>query len=224
MMEKATEVSRDEAWRAVKQAILLNEYLLHRAWGVLFLALSLSVFISTFGTPIVESVGSFGVASTLPINLAASGCGIIAVIWAFKRVRNSAEITQPEGDRAWMSLLGYRSLVTLWFATNAVVILTIVVAISLVPIVLLLIRLGLAALLFFALRLSFSRRIPGEAIVSVGLLALSSVVSIALLSMGSSLWPYVLLWGATIGAWIASGVFALTRDVPELAEEPTGLE
>jgi hypothetical protein len=95
MMDDAKAViPRDETKRAVKQAILLNEYLLHRAWGILFFALSLSVFISTFGTPIVDSLGSFGVASTLPIDMAASGCGIIAILWAFNRVRNSAEIRQ----------------------------------------------------------------------------------------------------------------------------------
>ena len=225
MMETGEgDVPRDDTRRAVKQAIILNEYLLHRAWGVLFLALSLSVLISSFGTPIIDSLGSIGVASTLPVDMTASGCGIIAILWAFKRVRNSAEITQPEEDLAWSTLLGYRSLVTLWIATNAVVILTIVFASTSVPLVLFLIRLGLAALLYYALRLSFPKKIPGEAIIAIGSLSLSSVASIALLSIDRSPGPYALLWGATIALWVSSGVFALTRPVPELAEERTGLE
>jgi hypothetical protein len=224
MDDVKADISRDEAKRAVKQAILLNEYLLHRAWGILFLALSLSVFISSFGTPIIDLLESIGAASTLPVDMAASGCGIIAVLWAFNRVRNTAEITQPEGDRAWSRLLGPRFLVTLWIGTNAVVILTIVLASSRVPLVLFLIRLGLAALLYYALRLSFSKKIPGEAIIADGSLALSSIASIALLSIDSSPGPYVLLWGATIVVWIFSGVFALTRPIPEPVEERTGLE
>ena len=224
MGDAKAEVSPDDAKRAVRQAILLNEYLLHRAWAVLFLALSFSVFISTFGTPIIDSLGSVGVASTLPIDLTASGSGIIAILWAFKRVRNSAEITQPEGDRAWARILGYRFLVTLWVATNAVVILAIAFASSRVPLLLFLIRLGLAALLYYSLRLSFSRRIPGEAIAAIGSLSLSSVASIALLSVVPGPGLYALLWGATIAVWVSSGVFALTRPIPELAEERTGLE
>jgi hypothetical protein len=225
MMDDAkADVSRDHTKRAVKQAILLNEYLLRRAWGILFLALSLSMFISTFGTPIIDSLGSIGVVSTLPIDMAASGCGLIPILWAFKRVRNSADITHPDGDRAWSRLLGYRLVVPLWIATNAAVVLTIAFSDSRVPLVLFLIRLGLAVYLYYALRLSFSKQIPGEAIIAIGSLSLSSVVSIALLSIVTSPGPYALLWGATIAAWILSGVFARTRPIPEFVEERTGLE
>ena len=122
------DVARAEVRRAVKRAILLNEYLLRRAWGILYLALSLSMFLSSFGTAIIDSLGSIGVASTLPLDMTASGSGIIAILWAFKRVRNSAEITHPEGDRAWSRLLGYRFLVPLWIAIEAVAILTIAFA------------------------------------------------------------------------------------------------
>ena len=59
MMENGgDDVAPDEMRRAVKQAILLNEHLLRRAWGVLFLALSLSMFLSIFGTPIIDSLES----------------------------------------------------------------------------------------------------------------------------------------------------------------------
>ena len=224
MDDVKADFSHDDTKRAVRQAILLNEYLLHRAWGILFLALSFSVFISSFGTPIIDSLGSIGVATTLPIDMTASGCGIIAILWAFKRVRNSAEITQPEEDRAWSRVLGYRFLVTLWIATNAAMILTIAFASSLAPLVIFLIRLGLAVLLYYALTLSFSKKIPGEAVIAIGSLSLSSVASIALLSVVTTPGPNALLWGATIAAWISSGIYALTRPVPELVEERTGLE
>jgi hypothetical protein len=53
---------------------------------------------------------------------------------------------------------------------------------------------------------------------------LSSVASIALLSITTSAAPYALLWGATIIAWIFSGVFARSRPIPEFEEERTGFE
>lgn len=137
MMENGgDDVAPDEMRRAVKQAILLNEHLLRRAWGVLFLALSFSMFLSTFGTPIIDSLESVGAASTLPVNVIASGCAVIAILWAFKRVRNSAEITHPEGDRAWSRLLGYRFVVPLWIASDAAAIFTFALARSQVPLVL----------------------------------------------------------------------------------------
>jgi hypothetical protein len=218
------DIPRGEVRRAIKQAIRLNEYLLRRAWGILFLALSLSMFLSIFGTPIIDSLESIGVASTLPVNLTASGCGIIAILWAFKRVRNAAEITHPEGDRTWSRLLGYRFLVPLWIALNGIIIMTIAFASGRVSLVVLLIHLGLAVYLYYALRLSFSKKIPVEALIAIGSLSLSSVASIALLSITTSPAPYALLWGATIVAWIFSGIFARTRPIPEFEEERTGLE
>jgi len=225
MMDDAKEaISRDDTKRAVRQAIFLNEYLLRRAWGILFLSLALSIFISSFGSPIIDSLGSIGVASTLPIDMAASGCAIIAILWAFERVRNGADITHLEGDRAWSRLLGYRFVVPLWIATNAVVILTIALDVSRVPLVLFLIRLGLAAYLYYALRISFSKKIPGEALIAIGSLSLSSVASIALLSVVTSPGPIAILWGGTVAAWLFSGVFARSRAIPEFVEERTGLE
>lgn len=220
----AVDAAPSEVRRAVKRAILLNEYLLRRAWGVLFLALSFSMFLSTFGTPIVDSLESVGAASTLPINVIASGCAVIAILWAFKRVRNSAEITHPEGDRAWSRLLGYRFVVPLWIAFDAAAILTFALARSQVPLVLFLVHLGLAVYLYYALRLSFSKRIPGEAVIAIASLSLGSIASIALLSITASAGPYVLLAGGTILTWTFSGIYARTRPIPEFEEERTGLE
>ncbi|MGH9919213.1 MAG: hypothetical protein ACRD6W_10165 [Nitrososphaerales archaeon] len=221
------DVSRDEVRRTVKRAILLNEHLLRRAWGVLYLALALSMFFSTFGVAIIGSLavaGSLGILGDIAMAMAASGCGLVAVLWAFKRVRNTAEITHPEGNRAWSRLVGYRFLVPIWIALNGVVILTAELARARIPLIDFLVHLGLAFYLYYALRLSFSKKIPVEAFVAIASLSLSSIVSIAILSITTSAGPYALLWGATIVLWIFSGVYARTRPVPEFEEERTGLE
>jgi hypothetical protein len=224
MGDAKADLSRDEVRQAVRQGILLNEYLLRRAWGLLYLALSLSMFLSIFGIPIVGSLEPIGLASSIVVDMTASGCAIIAILWAFKRVRNAAEITHAEGDRTWSTLLGYRYVVPVWIAVNALVALTLVLARPLVPTAVLLIHLGVALYLYYALRLSFPKRIPTEAVVAVGSLSLSSVASIAMLSVVISPEPYALLWVGTIIAWISSGAYARTRPVPELEEELTGLE
>lgn len=224
MNNGGADASHDEVRRAVKRAILLNEYLLRRAWGVLYLALALSMFLSIFGGPIVDSIISIGYTSMLAMDMTASGCSIIAILWAFKRVRNSADITHPEGDRTWSMLLGYRLVVPLWITTNAVVIMTIVLAKAQVPLVLQLVHVGLVVYLYYALRLSFSKKIPGEAVIAIAALSLCSIATMALLSITMSHGPYAILWGATIVAWIFSGIYARTRPIPEFEEERTGLE
>ena len=225
MMEnEAADVSRDDMKSAVNRAILLNEYLLRRAWGVLFIVVALSMFLSIFGVAILQVAKSFGIPGSITFAVTASGCGLVVVLWTFKRVRYAAEITRPEGDPAWSRLLGYRLLVPLWVVTNAASVSTVVLASTLLPMVFFLIHLGLAAYLYYALRLSFSKNIPGEANIAIGSLSLCSIASLALLSVSTGAGPYALLWGATIVAWISCGVFAHSRPIPEFEEERTGLE
>ena len=227
MEDSDADASREEMRRAVKNAILLNEHLLRRAWGVLYLALALSMFLSIFGSPVIVSLTSatfFGLQAMIAADMTASGCGLIAILWAFKRVRNTAEITRPEDNRSWARLLGYRFLIPLWIVVNGLVISAIVLARVRVPLVVLLIHLGLALYLYYALKLSFSTKIPVEGVIAIASYSLSSIASIALLSVIASPGPYVLLWGATISAWIFSGVYARTRPIPEFEEELTGLE
>ena len=147
MDNEGKDVTPAEIRSALTRATVLNEYLLRRAWGILFLVLALSMFLSIFGVSILEVARSYGVASSAAISLTASGSSIVVILWAFKRVRNWAEITHPEGNRAWSRLLGYRFLVPLWIAVNAIAIMTIVFARSQVSLVLLLIYFGLAVYL-----------------------------------------------------------------------------
>ena len=223
MDNEGTDMPSDEMKSALRQAFVLNEYLLRRAWGILYIVLAISMFLSTFGSPIIESLGFVSLLGAVAMDVTASGCGVIVILWAFKRVRNTAEITHPN-DQALARLLAYRFLVPLWLSLNLLLILTISFARELVPLVFLLIHFGLAVFLYYALRLSFSKSIPAEGVIAIGSLSLSSIASIALLSIVASPGPYALLSGATIVAWIFSGVYARTRPIPEFAEERTGLE
>ena len=224
MDNEGKDVTPYEIRSALERATVLNEYLLRRAWGILFLVLALSMFLTIFGVSVLEVAKSFRVVSSMAISLTASGSSIIVILWAFKRVRNWTEITHLGGNRTWSRLLGYRFLVPLWIALNAIAIMTIIFARSQVSLVLLLIYFGVAVYLYYVLRLSFSEEIPGEAAFAIGSLSLSSIASIALLSITTSHAPYVFLWGATIIAWIFSGIYARTRPIPEFEEERTGLE
>lgn len=222
MDNSGTDVSRDEVRLAVRRAILLNEYLLRRAWGVLYVVMAFSMFLSTFGSPILESLGVVNLFGALVMDLTASGSGIIVILWAFKRVRNTAKVTHPN-DQAWARLLGYKFLVPLWLVINIVMISTVFLAREQISLEFFLIRFGLAIYLYYALSLSFSLKLPPEAAVAIGSMLLSSVASLALLSIVTTPRIYALLSLATMVAWIFSGVFASTRAIPEF-EERTGLE
>lgn len=224
MMEKRTDYDpRDATRRAVKQAIVLNEYLLRRAWGVLFIVFSVAMFFSIFGIAILDVSVSLGVIGSIAFAMVATGSGLIVILWTFRRVRFAVEVTHLESDPAWSRLLGYRVLVPLWIALNGSEILTALFGSFLRPTVFFLIHLGIVAYAYYATRLSFSK-IPGEAVVALGSLSLTSITSLALWPFDKNPGVYGLLWGATIVIWAGCGVFARTRPIPEFEEERTGLE
>lgn len=225
MMESGeADVLHADTRRAVRQAILLNEHLLRRAWGVLFIVIAFSMFLSIFGVAILEVAKSFGVQGSIALAMTGTGLGLIVILWTFKRVRFAVELTHPEGDPPWARLLGYQLLAPLWIGANAVMAMTVALAAPLLPSVFSLTHLGLAAYAYYAVRLSYSKKIPLEAMFAVGSLSLCSIATLVLLPFVRIAGPYALLWGATIVAWALSGAFARTRPIPEFDEERTGLE
>lgn len=224
-MEKETvDGSLDDTRHAVKQAILLNEHLLRRAWGVVFVVLAFAMFFSIFGVAILDVARLAGVLGSVAVAMAATCFGLAVILWTFKRVRFAVEVTHPESDPAWSRLLSYRLLVPLWLALNGAETLAVIFAARLLPTVFFLEHLGVAAYLYYAIRLSFSSALPGEAVAAVGVLSLGSVASLALWPFDKSSGPYALIWVTTIAVWALCGIFALTRPVPEFEDERTGLE
>jgi hypothetical protein len=118
MAEDAT-VSPREIKKIAERALVLQSHLLRRAWGALYAALSFSMFVSIFVSPTV-SVPSFSSEATIilrfALNMAASGTASIAILWKFKRVRDTAEIRSAIVDRRWSEPLGHRFVVSEWIA------------------------------------------------------------------------------------------------------------
>ena len=221
-MEGDAGVYQAEVKQAIRKAFVLQRYLLRRAWGILYAASSVSIFLAVFGQLLVDLMGiprDFADLASLTMSMAASGSAFIAILWTFKRVRNTAEIHEINSGRRWAEFLGWRFLVPMWVAINAIMIFSITFFRQHAPLVLLLIYLGLALFLYYALTQSFPEGIPFEGIISISSFSFSTIVSIALmaLSVRDSV-PFVIIWISTIFLWIISGAYARSLPIPKLKE------
>ena len=181
--------------------------------GVLYAALSLAMFVTIFVTPSEPTI-----AIRFVVNIAASGTALIAILWEFKRARNTAEIRNAIVDRRWSKPLGYRVLLPLWVAIYAILILTVIFLRPQAVSVILVIYAALAVSVYYALRLSFPLRLPPEGIVALSSLAVAAMGSIAFLPFVRDSAPYAILWGATIAALALAAVYARTRPPPAPTE------
>lgn len=212
MAEEAA-VSPREIKKIAERALVLQSYLLRRAWAVLYAALSLAMFVTIFVTPSEPTI-----AIRFVVNIAASGTALIAILWEFKRARNTAEIRNAIVDRRWSKPLGYRVLLPLWVAIYAILILTVIFLRPQAVSVILVIYAALAVSVYYALRLSFPLRLPPEGIVALSSLAVAAMGSIAFLPFVRDSAPYAILWGATIALWLLAAAYARTRPPPAPTE------
>jgi hypothetical protein len=215
MTEEAGE-SPGEIRNIAERALVLQSYVLRRSWGALYAVWGSSMLVTIFISPIEADLEL-----RIAINLVVSASALVAVLWTFKRARDTAEVRYAIFENTWSRPLGYRVLLPIWLAIYALVILTVFFFRPGVVYALLTVYAALAAYCYYALRLSFPLRLPKESIVALSSFAFATVASIALLPFLRGTEPYGILWAATIGLWLLAAVYARTRRPPMLSEGST---
>jgi hypothetical protein len=207
-----------EIREVAERALVLQRYLLRRAWGVLYATWSVALFLTNFGAPF-EALLGLPVVERIAVSTLASGAALTITLRAFGRVRDTAEIRGLVTDGKWRRVLGYRVLATLWVAVYAVLFFLIVLfRVQEDPFVLVLYVHGVYALfwafMYYALGLSYGRKMPVEGIAvltSFGVATAGSILNdLSLRTSG----VYALLWGATIVVWVVSAFYARRQPVP----------
>jgi len=206
------------------RALVLQRYLLRRAWGVLYATWSIALFLTNFGA-VFETPLGLSVVDRVVVGMIASGAALTVTLRAFRETRDTAEIRRLVFGGKWRGVLRYRVLVPSWIAVYLVLFLSIFLfGVQGDPFVLALfvhaIYAGFWAYLFYSLRLSFEGKMPAEgtaALSSFGVATAGSILND--LSFGN-IGVYVLLWGATIVVWVVSALHARRLKVPVLEANP----
>lgn len=164
-----TTVSPREVEKIAERALVLQSYLLRRAWGALYATLSLAMFVTIFVSPVVGYLGLSSESTLvlhLAVNLAASAIASPR-FFDSSRVHDTAEIRDAIVDKRRSKPLGYRVLSPTWVAIYAILILTVAFFRPQAVWVILAVYLFVAAYMLYSLRLSFPLKLPAEGIVVV---------------------------------------------------------
>jgi hypothetical protein len=205
-------------------ALVLQRYLLRRAWGVLYATWSVALFLTNFGGPFEVLLG-LSELERIAVSTLASGAALIITLRAFRRVRGTAEIRGLVIEGRWREVLSYRVLATLWVAVYAVLFFLILpFGVQGDPFVLVLYVHGVYAVfwafMYYALGLSYGRKMPPEGIAvlsSFGVATAGSILNdLSLRTSG----VYALLWGVTIVVWVVSAIYARRQPVPGREVDP----
>jgi len=218
-LPEATAESPLEIREVAERALVLQRYLLRRAWGVLFATWSVAIFLTNFGG-LFEALLGLSVVERIAVSTLASAAALTITLLAFKRVRDTAEIRRLVNEGKWRRVLGYQVLLPLWVAVYVILfILILLFRVQEDLFVLVLFVHGAYAVfwafMYYALGLSFERKMPAEGIAvlsSFGVATAGSILNDLSLRIPG---VYALLWGATIVVWVVSAFYARRQPVPK---------
>lgn len=207
-----------EIREVAQRALVLQRYLLRRAWGTLFATWSVALFLTNFGG-LFEVLLGLSVVERIVVSTLASGAALTITLLAFKRVRDTVEIRRLVIGGRWRRVLGNQVLVTFWVAAYVVLFFLILLfRVQQDPFVLVLFVHGAYAafwaFMYYALGLSFERKMPAEGMAvlsSFGVATAGSILNDLSLRIPV---VYALLWGVTIVVWVVSALYARRQPVP----------
>jgi hypothetical protein len=204
------------------RALRIQHFLLRRAWGVLYAALSISMFATIFWTPIAGRLGLSGsaIVPLIIVHMLISGAAVVVILLAFRRIRDTAEIRRIVAASKWNKVLGYRYIVSIWVAIYAIVIASLIFTSAISGLLLLVIYVAVWGYFYYALRLSFPHRLPSEGIAALSSLGIAVVGSIVVVLFFPEIRSIIaILWGVNILVWITVAVYSRALRPQDAVEE-----
>jgi len=204
------------------RALRIQRFLLRRAWGVVYAALSISMFMTVFGTPIAARLGlpEFAIVSLIIVHVLPSGAAVVVILLSFRRIRDTAEIRSIVTVSKWNKALGYKYIVSIWVAIYAIVFASVIFTGAASSLLLLVIYVATWGYLNYALRLSFPRGLPPEGIAALSSFGIAVVGSIVVVLFFPEIASIIyILWGANILVWITAAVYSRALRPQDAVEE-----
>jgi hypothetical protein len=213
-MGEEVQISPLELKRIAERALLIQRYLLRRAWAVAYAALSVSIFLAIFSASVASALGlsaEYLLPEHIVVSMTASGVSVIVTLVAFRRVRDTSEIRNMVLRERWVRVIDYRVIVPFWVTVYVVFLLSLALSFGHTGLLVTLIYAAFWTFLFYALRLSFPGRLPIESILALSSLGIAVAGSIIDLLSVDVIAVYGLLWAATVITWAVSALYSRTR-------------
>ena len=217
------DISPEQIKRIAERALVIERYILERAWGLCYAAVAAEIVLIPFLPLIILFLGlsaGYFLVVAIVVNSAVSIVGAVMVAWIFKKAYNSMLVRREIVDSPWTKLLKPSWIALVWTAYY----LPILTAIFLLRQDFLVFRFGLLATtvfpLFFALKGSFPERLPRESIVVVSALTIYTLGGFVVSLLKADAGFYLILWVIFLVVLILASALARRRKPPNSLEDP----
>jgi len=215
-------VSPEQIKRVAEKALVIERYILEKAWGLCYAAVAAEIVLITFLPSIILLLGLSGgyfLVVAIVVNTVASIVGAAMIAWIFKKAYNSMLVRREIVDSIWTKLLKPSLIILVWIAYY----LPILAAIFLLRHDFLIFRFGLLATtvvpLFFVLKGSFPERLPRESIAVVSALAIYTLGGLVVSLLSANMVFYLILWLLFLVVLVLASAYARKRKPPISLED-----
>ncbi len=216
------DVSPEQIKQIAQRALIIERYILERAWGLCYAAVAAEIVLIPFLPVIILFLGlsaGYFLVVAIVVNTAVSIVGAAMVAWIFKKTYNSMLVRREIVDSIWTKLLRPSWIALVWTAYY----LPILAAIFLLRHEFLVFRFGLLATtvfpLFFALKGSFPERLPRESIAVVSALTIYTLGGFVVSLLKANVGFYLILWVIFLVVLILASAYAHRRKPPTPLED-----
>ena len=216
------DVSPEQIKRVAEKALVVEQYILERAWGLCYAAVAAEIVLIPFLPLILLFLGlsaGYFLDVAIVVNTAVSIVGAAMIAWIFKKAYNSMLVRREIADSIWTKLLRPSWIALVWTAYY----LPILAAIFLLRHEFLVFRFGLLATtvfpLFFAFKVSFPEQLPRESIAVMSALTIYTLGGFVVSLLKANAVFYLILWVIFLVVLILASSDARRRKPPISPED-----
>jgi hypothetical protein len=217
------DISPKQIKQVAERALVIEYYILQRAWGIGYAIVAGEIVLTTFVPLILLALGvsvDYTLTERLAVNSVGSIIGAVVGIWIFRKAYNAIIVRREIENSIWDKLFVRFRVILVLVAYY----LSVLAAVFFLRPHALTVIFGLATTsvfpLVFALKISFPQRLPIEAKVVPAVYALSTISSIIFSLLNTKSTPYIAVWAIMDVVFIWAAINARRHRPPGPLEEP----
>jgi hypothetical protein len=216
-------VSREQVKRITERALVIERYILRRAWGLGYAVVAADIAIVFFLSFALQAAGftsAFGLAVRVAVNTAVNLAAVAVMTWVLKKAYDAVKVRRVIMDSIWTRLLRPKWVATVWLVYYMPILLAILFLRPEAAVVLYGVLSLTSLSLFFVLKVSFPEQLPKESKAVVAAYAVSTVGSLIFFLLNAKYFAVFLgLWVLAIAVFVWAAVYARRQKPPNPLED-----
>jgi hypothetical protein len=217
-------VSPEHIKQVAQRALIIERYILERAWGLCYAIAALETGLSVFLPVILQAAGfisSYGLVARVGVNLSVSILGMAVAIRVFKKAYDAMLVRGEIATSFWARMLKPWRSAVIWVIYVAPILAALFLLRPHVLAFLFGVLFATVFPFFFGLKVSFPEGIPKEGTFVLVSYALSTSGSLVLSLLSFNYAIYLAIWAVMVAVFLSASLYARTRKPSNLQEVPS---